>query len=631
MCGIVGIFKWNGEPVRREELKRLNQAIFYRGPDEEGYFIDGCTGLAMRRLSIIDLSSGQQPIYSLDDNLVIVFNGEIYNYREIKKDLQGMGRIFTTTSDTEVILAGYQQWGPEVLQRMNGMWGIAIYDRRKKELFLSRDRLGKKQLYYAINDKYLVFGSEMKVPMLYDPENRKLRLAALPEFLTYGYIGGPETAVESIRLLPEATYAIIGPDRNMKITKFWDITTAVGVGPAPASAADAAEEAYDLLVDAVRARLVADVPISVMLSSGLDSSSCAYVLAKELGAHLKTFSLGYDDKDFDEARDAAAFAHKLEMPWEGATITGMDVVKAFPDLIIHVDSLQSNTAQIVYYFVNQMIHRAGFKVAINGSGGDELFAGYPTYQADTLFKYYRRLPRFVKNLAHRATRTLPPTLGRVSLDYKLKKYTECPYDSLPKAHAYWRTMFSMDGLQEIFSTKAWEQAPVFTRIYDAAFAEIGPGAETINGLLCADMKSWLIPMLPWVDNLSMAHSVELRLPYLDYRLVEYALSLPANFLFSGWTLKKVMKRFLKGRLPDEVLYQKKRGTHLPISHWLNHEMQEIRDHYLSEQTLNKEGLFNMYAVRLLVNEHKEKKVDNTFKLWGLIIFSAWKEHNGIYC
>jgi asparagine synthase (glutamine-hydrolysing) len=190
-------------------------------------------------------------------------------------------------------------------------------------------------------------------------------------------------------------------------------------------------------------------------------------------------------------------------------------------------------------------------------------------------------------------------------------------------------MFSMQDLSETLSPKVWRSAPSFTRIYDTTFANIGSAAETVNGLLCADMNAWLIPMLPWVDNISMAHSVELRLPYLDYRLVEHALSLPGNFLFSGWTLKKLMKRFLKGRLPDEVLYRKKRGTHLPISRWLNDEMKEIRDHYLSDNALNNEGLFDMKTVRHLVREHQERKADNTFKLWGLIMFSAWKEQNGI--
>jgi asparagine synthase (glutamine-hydrolysing) len=629
MCGIVGIVKWRGEPVRREELERLNRALFHRGPDDEGYFIEECVGLAMRRLSIIDISGGRQPMISPDGNLVIVFNGEIYNYREVREELRALGHRFSTSSDTEVILAGYRQWGPEVLSRMNGMWGMAVYDRRKKELFLSRDRLGKKQIYYAANDKYMVFGSEMKVPMLYDPENRRLRISALPEFLTYGYIGSPETALEKVKLLPEATWAKVALDGRLHIRKYWDIAAFDGAGPSPRSEDDAAEEVYSLLTDAVNLRLVADVPISVMLSSGLDSSSCAYILAKELGAHLKTFSLGYDDEDFDESHDAGELAKKFDMPWERDFVTGDDVAKAFPEFIAHCDSLQSNTGQLVYFFVNRMIHEAGFKVAINGSGGDELFAGYRTYQANTLFKYYRLLPSFAKKPLWRAAQALPTKMGRVSTDYMLKKFTECPYDSPLKAHAYWRTMFSRDGLREVLAPAVWEKAPSFTRIYDVAFEEIGPVSEKINGLLCADLKAWLIPMLPWVDNMSMAHSVELRLPFLDYRLVQRALSFPERFLFDGWKLKKIMKRFLKGRLPDEVLYRNKRGTHLPVSRWLNKELAEIRDYYLSGDTLNREGLFNMNAVRRLVEEHREKKVDNTFKIWGLMVLCSWKEHNGV--
>jgi asparagine synthase (glutamine-hydrolysing) len=630
MCGIVGILKFNGESVRQDELESLNQALCHRGPDDEGYFIDGQVGLAMRRLSIIDLAGGSQPMTSPDGNLVIVFNGEIYNYRDIRKELQTLGYEFLTHSDTEVILNGYRHWGAEVLSRLNGMWGIALYDKSRKELFLSRDRLGKKQIYYALNKKYLVFGSEMKIPMMYGVENRKLRLSALPEFLTYSYVGGPQTAVEGICLLPEATWAKVDLKGKMLTETYWDIAKAIGCGASVRSLDDAAEEAYSLLTDAVRSRLVADVPISVMLSSGLDSSSCAYILAKELGAKLKTFSLGYDDRDFDESRDAGALAKKLDMPWEGACITGKDVAQAFPKCVTHLDSLQSNTGQIVYYFVNRMIRNAGFKVAINGSGGDELFAGYPTYRANRLFRFHRRLPHPLKRLARRAAQMLPTTLGRVSAEYAIKKFTECPFDSPLRAHGYWRTMFSMDELDHLLAPHVRAEAASFTRIYDKAFQEIGPASNSINGLLCGDLKAWLIPMLPWVDNMSMANSVELRLPFLDHRLVEFALKLPENYLFDGWTLKKIMKRFLKGRLPNEVLFRKKRGTHLPIGRWLNGELAELRDYYLDDAVLNREGLFNMDTVRCLVKEHQRLQRDNTFKIWNLIIFSAWKEQNRVF-
>jgi asparagine synthase (glutamine-hydrolysing) len=629
MCGILGIIKFTGAPISSHEIEYLNQAIYHRGPDDQGIFIEGNIGLAMRRLSIIDLDSGKQPIFTPDGNLLIFFNGEIYNYLDIKRELINLGYQFSTTSDTEVVLAAYQQWGVEAFKSLNGMWGLAILDKRKKELILSRDRLGKKQIYYILNHKYLVFGSEMKIPLLYNHgENHQLRLSTLAEYLTYGYISGEDTAVIGIKLLPEASYAKIDiTNGDINIQKYWDINLYPN-NPRTHyhSEQEAAEEVYSLLTDAVRLRLIAsDVPVSVMLSSGLDSSTCAYILAKELNAPLKTFSLGYVDKDFDESEDAGYLAQRLDMPWQQLLINGTDIVNAYPSFINHIDSLQSNTAQFVYYFVNQMIHDAGFKVTINGNGGDELFAGYPTYRADTLFKIHRLLPSWTKKISHRLAMFLPPTLGRVSTEYALKKFTECPYRSPLKAHAYWRTMFTENELHALLAPFVWEHVPSFTRIYDVAYQEIGSGASTINGTLCADLKSWLIPMLPWTDNMSMAHSVEMRLPFLDYRLVEWSLNLAPEFLFRGWKLKRIMKLFLRGRLPKEVLYRKKRGTHLPISRWINHELKSIVSYYLDEAVINQDSLFNMSIIKQMIHEHQTKKADHTFKLWNLIFFSAWKE------
>lgn len=628
MCGILGIIKWErGSSVTESELSKLNDTIYHRGPDDGGVFTDGRVGLAMRRLSIIDISSGHQPITSPDGDFVIVFNGEIYNYREIKLALTALGHAFRTNSDTEVILHGYKQWGADVFSRMNGMWGFAIYDKKKGEVFLSRDRLGKKQIYYAANDGYFVFGSEMKIPMMYAPENRKIRLSALPEFLAYGYIGGPATAMENVKLLPAGSWVKVSLDGKMSEGQFWNPIRLLSGSSLVKSENDAAEMSYELLKDAVKIRLVSDVPLSVMLSSGLDSSSCAYILAKELKAPLKTFTLGYSDVDFDESEDAGELARKLDMPWERSIIAGADVAGAFPQFISHCDSLQANTAQLVYYFTCKMIHGAGFKVAVNGSGGDELFAGYKTYQANTIFSYYRRLPSFSKTALRSLARMLPPTLGRVSFDYMIKKFTECPYDDPLKAHSYWRTMFSPEEMAELFNPEVMRLSPSFTRIYDEAFGEIGSLSGSINGVLLADLKAWLIPMLPWVDNISMAHSVELRLPFLDYRLVELALSMPEKFLFSGWKLKKIMRRFLEKRLPPETLRRPKRGTHLPVSRWLNGELKDLVGYHLSSERLNKDGLFNMGYVRRILDEHQRLRADNTFKIWNLVVFSAWAERN----
>ena len=627
MCGIVGILRWTGAPVAEAEIRRLTDAMVYRGPDDEGVFVDGAVGLGMRRLSIIDLSGSRQPMSTADGRLTIVFNGEIYNFRDVRAELEALGHRFATNGDTEVILTGYRQWGPGVLDRLNGMWGLAIWDRERRELFLARDRLGKKQIYYTIAEGQIVFGSEMATPLMAGSQ-RRLRLDRLAEFLTYSYVAGADTAVDDIHLLPEAHWAIVAADGSIRLNEYWSYAVPDGK-PMPPTSDRAAEEAYALLIDAVRLRLVSDVPVSVMLSSGLDSSSLAYVLARELDAPLRTFSLGYDDAGFDESIDAGAFARRLGMNWQRQVITGADVAAAFPGIVEHGSSLQSNTAQIVYYFVNRMIHEAGFKVALNGSGGDELFAGYPTYRADMMFHAYRRAPVAAKSALRRWIQSRRPSLGRVSYGYALRKFTECPYDSPLRAHAYWRTIFSEPELRGLLSPSAAAAMSSFTRGYDAAYADLGISEPGIMGSLKADMRAWLIPMQPWVDNMSMAHSIELRLPYLDHRLVHRAYSLPAAFQFRGWKLKRLMKRYLKGRLPPDVLHRRKRGTHLPVGRWLNGELAPICDHYLGESVIGRTGLFDTARILNLVDDHRGLRADNTFKLWTLITLSAWMERYGI--
>ncbi len=621
MCGIVGIFKFSGDFSEAGELQSLNRAMIHRGPDEQGSFSEGRIGLAMRRLSIIDLAGGHQPMESSDRRFVIIFNGECYNYQNVRQELEGLGRRFSTHSDTEVVLVGYQQWGAAVLDRLVGMWGLAIYDRASRELFLARDRLGKKQIYYSLDQDRLVFGSEMGVVMMARKEN-KLRLEALPEFLNYSYVGGYETAIEGVRLLPEGHWAKISEDGRMTLRAYWNLTDL----PAQMDGEEeAAEAAYAMIVDAVRLRLTADVPVSVMLSSGLDSSTIAYVLAKELGAPLHAFSIGFDDGDFDEATDAGQFARAMDLPWSKSIVTGAQVAADFATIIRHGSSLQANTAQIVYFYTNQLIRQGNYKVALNGSGGDELFAGYPTYRATQFYSRYGRLPAGVRAGVSALAERLPVSQGRVSFDYAAKKFAACPYPDPRRAHGYWRTIFSTAELDQLLAPEVRAARGADTRIYDAAFQELGGTDVAINTLLRADLKAWLTPMLPWTDNMSMAHGVELRFPFLDHRLVQYALGLPPSTLFRGWRLKRVMKRFLKGRLPDRVLHRKKRGTHVPLGRWLNRELKDLAGHYLDQRTLNRNGLFNQVFVDRLRREHASLAADHTFKLWNLISYSAWRE------
>jgi asparagine synthase (glutamine-hydrolysing) len=625
MCGIVGIIKWGSNAVDPHELQALNEAAIHRGPDELGSYIEGSVGLAMRRLSIIDLAMGSQPMFSQDRRYVIIFNGEIYNFKELRAALISEGAQFRTQSDTEVLLIAYQVWGRDMLRRLNGMWAFAIYDRVAGRLFLSRDRLGEKQIYYANTDRYFVFGSEMATPLGYSNGQRKLRLAALAEFLTYQYIGGNETAVEGINALLPAHWMEVSKEGSIQTGSYWDVSTCGSHHMPPASLAEATEEVYALLTDSVRLRMTADVPVSLMLSSGLDSSALAHILTAELDAPLVAVSAGYLDREFDESEEAGHLAGRFGLPWHQTLIHDRDIPPLFDDYMAHNSSLQSNTAAWVYYFACKRIRELGFKVALNGNGGDELFCGYPTLQADAVHRYYQFLPGSARRAVHSAAQLLPASLGRVSLDYKIKKFSECQYISPLLAHAYWRTVFSEESLNSVLSDQARNARPPFTITYDRAYEKLGHVTEPFRRNMIADFQAWLSPMLPWVDNISMAHSIELRLPFLDHRLIERMLSLPSDWLFRGWKLKRFMKRMLRGRLPDDVLNRRKRGTHLPISRWLEGDLAALGDRYLRGESLNREGLFNMRTVGALRDNHRHGRQDNTFKLWNLIVFAAWKE------
>lgn len=627
MCGIFGVLRFDGAAVTEQELLGMGTRLHHRGPDDGGVFADGWAGLGARRLSIIDVRDGHQPMFTADERWVIVFNGEVYNFLEIREELLKAGTRFRTRSDTETLLYGYVFWGEEVLDRLNGMFAFSILDRQKGELFLARDRLGEKQIYFTRTDSYFVFGSEMKIPLEYSHAPRRLRMSALPEFLTYQYVGGAAAPVEGIDLLREGHCMTLTRDREFRMRKYWDLGLAAKRQSTIRRKDDAVDAVVALLRDSVRLRLTSDVPVSVMLSSGLDSSAIAYLLKEELHAPLACFSVGLADSKFDESRDAADLARRFGLPWRCTMIDGPAVLSEFDRYVDHIDSLQGNTGQLVYYFACKSISEAGFKVSLNGNGGDELFAGYPTYRATMLHRLYRRAYPWFQRLTKAAVDSLPPRFGRVSFDYKLKKFCECPFPDHRKAHGYWRTVVSSDELHSLLRRSQRDDMPPFTALYDRAFAELGdiPG-RFIRPLIAADLSAWLTPMLPWVDNVSMAHSVELRLPYLDHRLIELVLSLPETLIFDGWELKKILRQFLSKKFPRKVWTRGKRGTHLPVGQWLNTSLRALADHYLDTGVLNREGLFNMEAVTNLLRSHRERRADNTFKLWNLIIFSAWKEH-----
>lgn len=623
MCGIVGIFNFNDKPVQPDDVKKLNSLISHRGPDETGYFFDKNYGCGISRLSVIDLAGGTQPISGINGNLVIVYNGELYNYKEIRGMLGNYGYSFRTASDTEVILVAYQEWGENCLSHFNGIFAFAIYDTVKKELFIARDRIGIKQLYYTLDGNCIVFGSELKIPLNYPGNKRRLNPTVLSDYLCYGYINYAETAIDDISILKPGYWLRVKNDGKLESKPYWKIPEGAQGQTGPVK--EVADELYYLLVDAVKKQLVADVDVCVMLSSGLDSSTLAYILKEELHVPMKAFTIGVKDPEFDESADSKKLAEHFNMSWVTAEISPKSILNDFDKIIYHTDTLQGNTAQIVYYYCNKLIHEQGYKVTLNGNGGDELFIGYPTYQADTLFSYYRHFPSFIKKYFNAAAQRIPATFGRVTLDYKLKKFFEFQNGDKLKAHAYWRTIFTSENQKYLLKKEFCEKTNNWYTLYGDFFKNTAENMPFLNKVQIADLYCWLIPMLPWIDNMSMAHSVELRVPFLDHRIVEKVMTLPPHLKFNGWKLKKLMKTFLHNKLPQTALNIKKRGTHIPLGKWLNNELSGLVEEYLSSYKLNRLGLFHMQEIEKLISEHTKKTKDNTFKLWNLIIFSAWAE------
>ena len=596
--------------------------MYHRGPDEEGCFVRENYGCAMRRLSIIDLERGSQPIFRDKGNLVIVYNGEVYNYQEIRKELNKRGYLFSTNTDTETVLAAYEEWGEDCLVKLNGIFGFAIYDLRKKELFLARDRLGVKPLFYYKSKTHLLFASEVKALLTHPEVPRKINLSALSDFLSYSYVSEGKSPIEKIFSLPPGHFIKVRFSGEFILRQYWRIP--YQERKTNLNKREIAEEIYSLLRDSVRKQLVSDVGISIMLSSGIDSATLAYILHSDLKFPMKAFSIGLENRFFDESKDAGKLAQKFDMQWHTELITSGMVLRDFPEIVYHADSLQGNTAQIIYYYCTKLIHDNGYKVTLNGSGGDELFWGYPTYRADKIFCYWNIIPEFLKQVLRKGANVLPSFSGRVSLDYMIKKFVEYAGNDMMEAHAHWRTIFPAKEQQHLFKKDFWRYLSEEHNLYKKIYTEYC-NASRWRKIQISDFYAWLVPLLSWVDGMSMANSVELRVPYLDHRMVEKAITLPSRYQFKGYRLKSIMKEFLRNRLPKETLSIQKRGTHVPLGDWLKKELKPLTSKYLSEEQIKNLRIFDYNFVKLLMQNHMNGKENNTFKIWNLLVFSAWAE------
>ncbi len=621
MCGICGLLYLDRErQPDSDALQRMRDTLAHRGPDDAGQTIQGPAGLAMRRLSIIDLDTGSQPISNEDENLWIVFNGEIYNFQFLRKELEALGHRFRTHSDTEVILHGYEAWGADVCRRLNGMFAIAIWDVRKQMLFLARDRLGIKPLYVYSDDEKIVFGSEIKAILACPDVRRDIDLTALNNFLTFEYIPAPRSIFRHIRKL-EPGHWMTWQDGRVRSEAFWELIPHVKDW----TFREARERLAELLEDAVRLRLISDVPLGAFLSGGLDSSIIVSLMAGLQTQPVKTFSIGFKDSSYNELGYARAVARKNDTEHHELVIEAraLDLTEK---LVRQFDEPFGDFSIFPTYLVSQMA-REHVTVSLSGDGGDELFAGYDAYRAHRFDRrFYHLLPKVVKrHLISPLARSLPPAAQKKGLINSVKRFVEGT--ELPKSlfHARWMVFLSEVQRQRLLSPSVLNAIAgddPYDFIHTASRMAEGTDDITRTGFM--DVKTYLADdILVKVDRMSMAASLEARVPFLDHRMVEFAMSLPPDFKMRGFKTKVLPQQTFWDALPPEVQNRDKQGFSIPIKQWIREDLKPMMLDLLDPGRLAQQGYFNADSVHSLVDQHLQGTANHSHTLWALMVFQQW--------
>jgi asparagine synthase (glutamine-hydrolysing) len=626
MCGISGV--WNfatGEPVDREVLVKMNNALGLRGPDDEGYYVDGPVGLGHRRLSIIDLETGKQPIHNEDETVWIVFNGEIYNCRELGRELEQSGHRFTTTSDTEVIVHAYEQFGRECVNRLNGMFAFAIWDERQRRLFLARDRAGIKPFYYAVVNGRFLFGSELKAILEHPLVERRIDLVALNQYLAFEYVPTPRTIFEGISKLPPGATLTV-ENGTVREEQYWDMRLAESEDGNALSEETYLAQLKSTLRDVVRKELIADVPVGVLLSGGIDSSAIAAMMAELVPGKVKSFSIAFEDKSFDESSYARTVARHLGTEHQEMTLTAARMLELIPRIAEFLDEPLGDSSIVPTYLLSEFTRRT-VKVALGGDGGDELFGGYSTLQAHRIADYCNRfLPDAVSTrLLPWMVDRLPVSFDNISWDFKARRFVAGL--GLPPVvrHHLWLGSLTADQRSRLLGVLAQGHG---SDVEDVArgYATASRAREPMNQVLYCDMKLYLEgDILAKVDRASMANSLEVRVPLLNQTMIEFAQRVPHRLKLKGLTTKYLLRHAVKDLLPAAIVWRCKKGFNMPVAKWLEGPLLELAKDMFSAERLKRQGLFDPAFVQHLLDEHLQHRRDNRKHLWTLLVFELWYE------
>jgi len=612
MCGICGIASTRGAPDR-DRLVAMSSTLVHRGPDSDGLVVDGPVGLAARRLSIIDLATGDQPVANEDGSVTVVQNGEIYNYRELRRELERAGHRFATQGDTEVLAHLYEEHGDAFARRLRGMFAVAIWDAGRRRLVLARDRFGIKPLLYRATAEGLEFASELRAL-----PRGEIDLDALEAFLAFNAIPAPLTIFRDVRKLPPGHLLVWDEDGSLRLERF--------ARPAPPPAeevrsedtAELAEELRSRLRDSVRAHLVSDVPVGVLLSGGVDSATLAALAAQESAEPLRTFSVGFAERSFDELGDARRVAERYGTRHRELLLRP-DAALLLPALAAAFDEPFADSSALPTYLVSQLAAE-DVKVALSGEGGDELFGGYYTYAADLLALRVGRLARLARPLVER----LPSSSGKASFDYRAKRFVRAAHLPPLERHHGWKEIFAPEARAELTGRRSTFDPvdPLRTR-----FAET-EGAELLARLQDVDLGLYLVDdLLVKTDRASMAHSLEARVPFLDTVVTNLALALPTRHKVRGLAKKVLLRKAVEPLLPRSVVHGRKRGFSIPAAAWLRGELEPFARETLSPETLRRQGFFRPEVVTRLIDEHVARREDRSRQLWGLLTFTLWHERH----
>ncbi|MEA2204449.1 MAG: hypothetical protein QOE77_1225 [Blastocatellia bacterium] len=627
MCGITG---WANLDARtpppegaRDLLHSMCQRMVHRGPDSEGLLVREGVALGMRRLAIIDLVTGEQPVFNENETVAVILNGEIYNYRELRTRLEKRGHQFRSTSDTEVLPHLYEDYGTGMVEHLNGMFAFALWDANRKRLFIVRDRFGEKPLYWGIFDGTLLFASEPKVLLAHPAVRPGLNLNALRHYLSYDYIPAPLSIYEGINKLP-AAHTLTLEDGHVDVRRYWRLSYQKRT-PIP-SEQEAAEQLQGLLADSVSMRLVSDVPLGILLSGGVDSSTIAAMAVRASSEAVKTFSISFAESSFDESSYARAVAKFLGTDHHEERLSADLAANLVSEIGSWMDEPFSDPSLVPTYLLSRFT-RKHVTVALGGDGGDELFAGYPMYWGHRWAEVYNRVPPFVRrNLVEPAVNLLPVKTKNMSFDYRARRFVMgADYDEVTRHHVWFGSFTPVE--QDALLTDEVKRASE-ADVYGEARELIGhcDSTDVVERMQSLDTQLYLAEdILTKVDRASMAVSLEVRAPFLDPRIAEFAASLPSSYKLHGRKTKYILKRAVKGLLPPFVMKRGKKGFGVPVAEWLKGKLRPMARDLLSTERLRRSGLFDPVYVARLQSEHERGTANHRKLLWTLLMFELWHE------